>query len=205
MKNKLKINTNVVILIIVFSTINVCASKYTKYPFTNMLETVYTDGGKHLLRIDYNYKGEFVVEEGTEVIGESAAEGCDKITNLIIPDSVTNIMKFAFLSCRSLTNVVFGSGVREIGEFAFWACWKLEHVELPDSLETIGERAFAGCTSLKGIKIGSGLRNLGEYAIRHRPSPSKPDFETVITISPSNQLFRVKNGELVRKKEDENE
>ena len=179
------------------------ASGYIQPRFTNLNETVYIDEGKILFRVDARHEGEFIVDDGTEIIGSRSFDLCDHITSVIIPDSVTNIMRSAFYCRRSLTNVVFGSGLREISENAFLVCQNLEYIELPDSLETIGASAFGGCTSLKEIKLGSGLRHLGEDAIRHRPSPSKPDFETVITISPSNQLFRVKNGELVRKKEDD--
>ena len=192
----------ITIFTIAFIVINASAGIPIKYPFTNALETVYINSGKHLLRIDINHMGEFVVEDGTEVIGEFAANGCGEITSLIIPDSVTNIMTFAFYSCRSLTNVVFGSGLREIGEMAFGNCYNLEHVELPDSLETLGEYAFMA-NKLKVMKIGSGLKNLKKSTITGKDLFSIATNLQFVTISPSNQWLQVENGKVERKKNGE--
>ena len=41
------------------------------------------------------------------------------LTNIIIPDGVTNVENFAFMSCTNLTNVVVGKGVTTIGFAAF--------------------------------------------------------------------------------------
>ena len=56
----------------------------------------------------------------------------EKISELVIPDSVKRIGKTAFYNCKSLTSVT-----------------------IPDSVTEIGERAFSGCTGLKSVKIKS--------------------------------------------------
>ena len=178
-----------------FFLVDVIAGWKVEYPFTNMLETVYINNGKHLLRVDSRQKEEFVIAEGTETIGEFAFDACFDIPSVIIPDSVTNIMVGAFAGCRSLTNVVFGTGLREIGEKAFLNCQKLKRVELPDSLETVGSGVF-WLHTLREVKIGSGLRNVDSHAFYVDNLPS-------FTVSPSNQWLRVENGKIVRKNENE--
>ncbi len=103
--------------------------------------------------------------------------------SVLMPNSVTNIMEYAFSNCSSLTNVAFGSGWRknsgllEIGEFAFRGCTSLEQIKLPPSLETIGNNAFAGCP-LTYIFIGDDLRNIGAYAFGNSPTlTNKPTHE----------------------------
>ncbi len=61
-------------------------------------------------------------------IGDSAFNGCDKLTSITIPDSVT-----------------------EIGYMAFWNCLKLESIEIPDSLTSIADFAFEKCSGLTSI------------------------------------------------------
>ena len=193
----------IIILSITFPVIYGQSVGYNKYPFTNVFENVYIDGGKHLLRVDVNFKGEFIVNEGTEILGEHSFDGCKNLTSIIIPDTVTNIMRSAFYACSSLTNVVFGSGLREIGENAFLVCRNFGTINLPDSLETIGERAFAGCI-IKEIKIGKGLRNFDNNTFIYGDEiPGREKRDIKITISPSNQWLRVEGGKIVPKKQDE--
>ena len=50
------------------------------------------------------------------------------VTNVLIPDSVTNIGDGAFFDCESLTNVTIGSSVTSIGDWTFGFCPSLMRV-----------------------------------------------------------------------------
>lgn len=71
------------------------------------------------------------------------------IESVVIPDSVAEIGRLAFLGCKSLTKVVIPDSVRSIGEFAFYECTRLKEVNLPDSVIELGEGAFLNCKALK--------------------------------------------------------
>ena len=47
---------------------------------------------------------------------------------LVIPDSVTTIEEYAFMSCDALTSVTIGNSVTTIGVGAFWGCDSLTSV-----------------------------------------------------------------------------
>ena len=77
----------------------------------------------------------------------------DKIYN--IPESVTNIGRYAFDSCVSLTNVTIPNNMDTIGNYAFSDCANLTDIIIPDSVTLIGSFAFEGCTSLTEIKVAT--------------------------------------------------
>lgn len=62
------------------------------------------------------------------VINEVWYGGKDYITNIVIPDSVTEIGNYAMYECDSLTSVTIGKSVTYIGSHAFFYCRNLKDV-----------------------------------------------------------------------------
>ena len=52
----------------------------------------------------------------------------EEIKDLVIPDGVTSINKYAFYKCSGLTSVTIPDGVTSIGEYAFYDCSNLNSV-----------------------------------------------------------------------------
>ena len=86
------------------------------------------------------------------------------LTNITIPDSVTSISYDAFYGCTGLTSVTIGNSVTSIGSYAFYGCTGLTSVTIPDRVTSIGEAAFSGCSGLTSVTIGNGVKNIGESA-----------------------------------------
>ena len=103
------------------------------------------------------------------------------VTDLVIPNTLTEINECAFYGCTSLTSVTIPSSITSIGWSAFCGCTSLTSVIIPDSVTTIGHNAFNGCTSLTSIEIPSSVNSIGESAFRgctsltiYCEAPSKP-------------------------------
>jgi len=64
-------------------------------------------------------------------IDEFAFDSCKRLTNVIIPDSVTSIGSWAFNDCIALTSVTVGNGVTSIGEYAFGKCDSQTSITIP--------------------------------------------------------------------------
>ena len=110
----------------------------------------------------------------------------EELTELVVPNDVTEIKDFAFYSNKSLTKVSLGSNVKSIGKEAFYSCSSLVSIELlSDSLTSIGNEAFSSCNSLESIKLSDNLTSIGNYAFywcRSLTSVIIPDKVTSIGI-----------------------
>ena len=67
------------------------------------------------------------------------------VTELVIPDGVTNIGNYTFYNCSGLTSITIPDSVTSIGEYAFYGCSGLTSVTIPDSVTSIGSEAFEKC------------------------------------------------------------
>ena len=67
--------------------------------------------------------------------------------------TVTEIIPFAFYSCRYLTSVVIPNTVTTIGNYAFemWFASDLTKVDIGSSVETIGLNAFYRCNNIQQV------------------------------------------------------
>ena len=82
-------------------------------------------------------------------IGDGAFQGCNSLTSITIPNSVTSIGYRTFEDCRGLSSVTIPNSVTKIGSCAFMGC-KLTSVTIPKSVESIGKYAFR-CSRLTSI------------------------------------------------------
>ena len=106
-------------------------------------------------------------------IGDYAFEYCCSLSNMVIPNSVTSIGDYAFYGCRSLSNIVIPDSVTKIGDYTFSVCSSLSNIVIPDSVTKIGAYAFSDCSSLSKIVIPNSVTKIGDYAFSDCSSLSK--------------------------------
>ena len=88
----------------------------------------------------------------------------DLITELVIPDTVTDIKKYAFSNYIGLTSVTIPDSVTCINSQAFYGCTSLTSVTIPDSVEAIANMAFYNCTSLTSVTIPASVTDIYDKA-----------------------------------------
>ena len=71
-----------------------------------------------------------------------------KDTEFKVPNGVTSIGDYAFMSCESLTSIVIPDSVTSIGDGAFGYCASLTSIVIPDSVTIIGISVFSDCAGL---------------------------------------------------------
>ncbi len=95
-------------------------------------------------------------------------ENGEEVTDLVIPEGVTNIPDHLFHKCKALTSVVIPDSVIHIGESAFAYCSSLESITFGDGIKSVDESAFSGCddaiyTEYQSVKYVGNAQN--PYAI----------------------------------------
>ncbi|WP_419514924.1 leucine-rich repeat protein [Leyella stercorea] len=120
----------------------------------------YSKDWKRLLKAPSGLKGEYSIRKGVKVIGNNAFSECRSLTNINIPNSVTNIGNSAFMCCESLTNISIPDGVTNIGNWAFAGCRSLTSINIPNSVTNIGNGVFQECRKITKIIIPSSVVNM---------------------------------------------
>lgn len=83
------------------------------------------------------------------------------VTDLVIPDEVTQIRESAFYNCGSLDSVTIPDSVTTIDKYAFSNCDNLINVAIGNGVTNIGDNAFNGCDNLINVTVGSGVTSVG--------------------------------------------
>ncbi len=84
-----------------------------------------------------------------------------EISEITIPESITNIRNCAFYGFVNLKKVTIPDSVKSIGDFAFYGCSRLSDITIPEGLESIGERAFRKCSGLARITLPDSVTSIG--------------------------------------------
>lgn len=105
-----------------------------------------------------------------------AFSGCDGLTSVTIPNSVTSISADAFKDCSGLTSVTIPNSVTSIGTYAFSGCSGLTSVTIPNSVTGIGKYAFQNCNSLTSVTISNSVTAIGDGAFSNCSSLSVVNF-----------------------------
>ena len=126
---------------------------------------------------------DLTIPDSVTEIGDYAFCGCSSLTSVNIPDSVTTIGDYAFYDCDSLASVTIPDSVTTIGDYAFCGCSSLTSVTIPDSVTMVGDGAFAWCESLTSVTIPESVTYIGYHAFfecRSLTSVTIPDSVTTI-------------------------
>ncbi len=115
----------------------------------------------------YSYKEEInsiLILDGVTTIGFAAFSGCVNLTDVSLPNTLTDINENAFAECESLTEISFPHSVTRVGREAFYNCISLKTAILSSGLSNVGENTFYGCKKLGTIIFPKTITSVSEYA-----------------------------------------
>ena len=85
-----------------------------------------------------------------------------QITNVTLPDGLTNIGNRAFYDCSSLASINIPESVTKINMMTFFHCSSLTSIVIPEGTESLWE-TFMGCESLSSVVIPASVTRLTYY------------------------------------------
>ena len=129
---------------------------------TNEDGTILLDPDKTIIYSYPTCPGDLVIEEGIKEIGPYAFYWMEKVTSVVLPESLEIIGDHAFYDTK-LKYLTIPAGVRRIEDHAFTDSHSLEGVITRGGLEYIGVRAFSNCDLLR-VTIGGSVDTIGESA-----------------------------------------
>ena len=89
----------------------------------------------------------------------------EEIKDLVIPNSVTRLKKYAFVCCTGLSSVTIPNSLTEIGYLAFGWCSGLTSAYFGNSLTRIEGGAFFGCSNLTSLNFPNSLTSIESNSI----------------------------------------
>lgn len=100
-------------------------------------------------------------------MGSGAFEGCIKLKEVNLPESLVHLEAYMFRECANLSQIEIPSCVTHIGEYTFAKCGCLNTIIIPESVTFIGGQFCYG-NKMEAILI-KGLVNkeYGENGIRN--------------------------------------
>lgn len=117
------------------------------------------------------YEGIYIIPSTVNFDGEnyrvaSIAEGAfahSKVTEVIIPNTVTRIEENAFAFATDLSDVTLPLDIKEIPDHCFMGT-SLVNIVLPEGIKDIGEGAFQDCAVLHTVMLPASLKFIDDFA-----------------------------------------
>jgi len=96
-------------------------------------------------------------------IGDAVFKQKFNVTTITLPSNITSIGNWAF-AYTAITDLVIPNTVTNLGDYAAYSCYSLLRIVVPGSVGNIGLLAFSDCTHLGSIVLLDGVSSIGTNA-----------------------------------------
>lgn len=73
------------------------------------------------------------------------------VTDLVIPNDITEVKNYAFYNCLSIEDLVVSDKVTNIMDYAFYNCKNIKNISMPNDIKRIAVGAFNKCAALESV------------------------------------------------------
>jgi len=126
-------------------------SKLTRFYISDSIYTMFSENDGVIY--DKNFNKLILVPYGKDSIS--------------IPATVISIGEGSFMCNKLIDNIVFPDNLETIEKYACAGCTSLEQVVIPDKVTAIGDFAFDDCPDISRISLGRHLTTIGDNTFGH--------------------------------------
>lgn len=112
---------------------------------------------------DYDIQ-QIIIPDSVTKIMRRAFKDCMSLTTITIPDSVTAIGELTFFNCKNIASIVLSNSIKKIPPKMFFNCHSLRLLTIPNSVKRIEESAFENCKGLTSVTIPKSVTEIGVCA-----------------------------------------
>ena len=117
----------------------------------------------HNLYINNSLVTELDIPQTVTEIKPNTFCGATCLTSVTIPSSVTSIGEYAFSNCNMIS-VTLPNSITSISNGTFDGCSRLASLTIPNSITSIGNSAFNSCSGIRNLIIGREVASIGSSA-----------------------------------------
>ena len=158
----------------VYSVLSVAEDAFGKCPnletvywnIVNCGRTYYSDAHPFYASSRTTQFKHIIFGEGVKTIPMYVCYKQYELEDVVIPSSVTRVLRNAFADCSKLQTVTLPEGLTTLGISAFLGCSKLTSINIPASLTVIQDFAFQGCRKLASIDLHEGITEIDQEAFK---------------------------------------
>lgn len=119
--------------------------------------------------LSYSPCTEIELPETVTEIGKYAFYKSEKLEKVNIPKNITVIKEYAFANCSNLKHLDI-SNIKTFGKNAFYYCAMPEQVVISDGVTEIPDWCFDTCTNMKAVHIPPTVKTIGRGAFEQNLS-----------------------------------
>jgi hypothetical protein len=153
--------------------------------FTSQDGVLFDKAQKTLMNYPAAKPGAFIIPNTVNNIVAYAFADSHALTNVSIPNSVTTISNDAFENSGIFAAIIPDS-VTNLGYDAFFSCTNLISATIPNTITNLAYGMFGGCVNLRDVTLPQGLVEIGNSAFEGCASLREinlPDGLTLIWVS----------------------
>ena len=125
---------------------------------------LYSKDMKKVLGAPLKLAGTYTIPDGVTEIGKYAFFSCASLTKVNIPETVTTIGMCAFSHCASLKTATIPASVTDLDGYVFSNCSSLESAVIPEGITIIKSSMFDKCKSLRTVTIPDSVTEIWTFA-----------------------------------------
>ena len=183
-------------------------AQYVFYRCSNLKKVIFEENSKLSYLSGYVFADtnieQICFEEGSSLtsLQAHAFEGAYQLRNVEFGNAnLENIDNYAFYNCDKLENIVLPNTVSSIGRYAFYNCAMMNRIDISATMNYIGTTAFFGTNSIKVYFEADQLpenleddwdKGIAGYFLQAREYVSNDEWEYIITGNNTVSLVRYK-------------